>query len=348
MRALATKIDSNGTVARSYCGAKQGLAPLASPIFISSVNSALQRKPSCACGGGCGRCQQEAHHSHIQTKLAISTPGDRYEQEADRVAEQVMRMTERHSATRSSVEAHQSTPLLQRKCAACGVEQADASPEEEQAVQRKEIVGDVPRVIAGVDEHINSLRGGGEPLPKSVRAFFEPRFNYDFGAVRMHTDSRAAAKAQEYKARAFTIGRDIAFGPGEYRPDTVTGQQLLAHELAHVVQQGGTAQTSATGVRVGQNVHRPLVQRACEPSQIASALKSPGVPACVGMSGDISDKTTRNVFRFRINCDEFASTAEESNFKSFLKAIRPGDFFKVHGCASAEGDMTFNLDLSCA
>jgi hypothetical protein len=72
-----------------------------------------------------------------------------------------------------------------------------------------------------------------------VRAFFEPRFDYDFGAVRTHAGPGAAAAARSLNARAFTVGRDIAFASGEFRPDAPEGRRLLAHELAHVVQQGG-------------------------------------------------------------------------------------------------------------
>ena len=245
--------------------------------------------------------------------------------------------------TTSSVERLQSASLLQRTCAAC---EAEKEPAEEVAIQRKQITEGTPRKPEA-EGHIMS-RGGGEPLPQSVRAFFEPRFNYDFGAVRLHTDPHSAAKSQEYDARAFTIGKDIAFAAGEYRPGTHSGQQLLAHELAHVVQQGGTARSRATGLSLEQNPDGPLIQRACGPRQIESALKSPGTPSCTGQSGDVMDVTIRKLFRFRINCDEFASAAEKKKFDDFLKSIRPGDFYKVHGFASVDGDPGFNANLSCA
>jgi hypothetical protein len=122
---------------------------------------------------------------------------------------------------------------LQRACAACEEE------EEEGILQRKETAGAAPRVAPEVGGPIDALRGGGEPLPARARAFFEPRFNYDFGVVRTHAGPGAADAARALNARAFTVGSDIAFASGQYRPDAPEGRRLLAHELAHVVQQGG-------------------------------------------------------------------------------------------------------------
>jgi hypothetical protein len=81
------------------------------------------------------------------------------------------------------------------------------------------------------------LYRNGRPLDDSLRTFFEPRFGYDFTNVRIHTDTQAAETARALKARAFTEGRDIVFGAGQYAPGTTEGQRLLAHELTHVVQQ---------------------------------------------------------------------------------------------------------------
>lgn len=79
--------------------------------------------------------------------------------------------------------------------------------------------------------------GGGHPLDPADRAYFEPRFRADFAGVRLHSDATAAANARELSANAFTIGSDISFASGRYAPGTRAGRRLLAHELAHVVQQ---------------------------------------------------------------------------------------------------------------
>ena len=102
--------------------------------------------------------------------------------------------------------------------------------------------GGAPPVVHDV------LRSSGRPLDPSARAFFEPRFGHHFGEVRVHTDAPAAASARAVGALAYTVGRDVVFGQGQYAPQTPAGRRLLAHELAHVVQQG--AATAAPGQRL--------------------------------------------------------------------------------------------------
>lgn len=147
--------------------------------------------------------------AEIQTKPVVNAPGDVYEQEADRVAEQVMNTRE---------PAH--PPLAQRET----VYRGDGLP------------GD--------------SKGGGSPLPHEVRAFMEPRFGFDFGQVRVHTDRDARLMSRSLNAQAFTHQQHIYFGaersPGK---DATT-----AHELAHVVQQ-----TGARG-----STHVPSIQRVLE------------------------------------------------------------------------------------
>jgi hypothetical protein len=96
--------------------------------------------------------------------------------------------------------------------------------------------------------HAAARRGAeraGTPLPDDLRAFFEPRFGFDFGGVRLHTDAPAAESAREKGAAAFTVGRHIVFGAQRYAPDTASGRHLLAHELAHVVQQRDAGDATA-------------------------------------------------------------------------------------------------------
>jgi len=88
---------------------------------------------------------------------------------------------------------------------------------------------------------IDAMRGGGAPLDPTARAFMEPRFGHDFSQVRVHTDTRAATVARSLDALAFTVGNDIAFAPGQYRPGSDEGRALLAHELTHTLQQTGGA-----------------------------------------------------------------------------------------------------------
>ena len=109
---------------------------------------------------------------------------------------------------------------------------------EEEVLHARDLLDQTPEVTPNIEARINAIRGGGQPLPGSTWAFFEPRFGQDFSQVRLHTDARAADAARAVNARAFTVGRDVVFGVGQYAPETTPGGRLLAHELTHVVQQG--------------------------------------------------------------------------------------------------------------
>ena len=166
----------------------------------------------------------------LQPKLTISKADDPYEREADRVADQVMRMpapqSDGHGLSITPVTAHQA----QRKCAECEEE------EEVGALQRKESSGAEAPATAPptVDQTLSSP---GQPLDPATRAYFEPRFGHDFSAVRIHTDTHAAESARAINARGYTAGNQIAFAAGQHSPETSEGRRLIAHELMHVVQQ---------------------------------------------------------------------------------------------------------------
>lgn len=176
----------------------------------------------------------------IQAKLKVGQPGDVYEQEADRVAEAVMRMPE-HKVQRQTDEEKKEEELIQSKPLFEQiiplVQRQVEEEEDEEILQPKEYSGKATEVTLDIEKNINALRGSGQPLPESVRAFFEPRFGYDFSQVRIHADTQASEFAQTANARAFTLGRDMVFGAGQYQPETSSGRYLLAHELVHVVQQ---------------------------------------------------------------------------------------------------------------
>ncbi|MEM9007834.1 MAG: DUF4157 domain-containing protein [Cyanobacteria bacterium P01_F01_bin.86] len=198
-----------------------------------SQGSILQRKyTSCGqhktVGGTYVKCQSNAQAKApqalpiIQTKLTVGQPNDKYEKEADRIAEQVMRMPAPETA--ATVGTQFQPPKIQRMCANC---------DEKKKLQAKEVPNGVPEVTPAVASRIQSLQGTGQPLFDSTRNFFEPRFGQDFSHVRVHTDD----SAQAIGARAYTVGHNIIFGVGQYKPGTVEGNKLLAHELTHVLQQ---------------------------------------------------------------------------------------------------------------
>ena len=206
----------------------------------------------------------------LQSKLRIGQPGDKYEQEADRVADAVMRMPEpgvqrqvepeeeEEETLQSKPHASQITPLLQVQRQEEPEEEEEtlqAKPlaeeitplvqrqvepeEEEEELQAKATSGHISESNPNLESKIQSLKGGGQHLSENDRAFFEPRFGRDFSQVRVHTDAVAAEAAREVNAWAFTQGQNVVFGAGGYAPRTTSGQRLLAHELTHVMQQSG-------------------------------------------------------------------------------------------------------------
>ena len=133
------------------------------------------------------------------------------------------------------------TGVLQRKCAcgnqAVGGGQCSECAKKNETLQRKAKSADeVNRVPASVQEVLNSP---GHPLDSDTRSFMEPQFGRDFSQVRLHTDATAAKSAEAVNALAYTVGRDVVFGAGEYQPGSNRGRELLAHELTHVDQQSG-------------------------------------------------------------------------------------------------------------
>lgn len=114
--------------------------------------------------------------------------------------------------------------------------QVQQQAEEEKLLQAKAGPSVMTTVTPSETERIHALRGGGHPLPTSVRRFFEPRFGHDFQHIRLHTDAAATRLSGTLGAEAFTYGRDIFIGHGRFAPGTLDGQHLLAHELTHVVQ----------------------------------------------------------------------------------------------------------------
>lgn len=113
--------------------------------------------------------------------------------------------------------------------------------------RRATVKAEPPFAPPAVDE---ALRSPGQPLDAGVRSFMEPRFGHDFSRVRVHAGAGGAESAEAVGALAYTVGRDVVFGPGRYAPGTQEGRRLLAHELAHVVQQEGSG-GDASSLRLG-------------------------------------------------------------------------------------------------
>jgi hypothetical protein len=181
------------------------------------------------------------HGLRLQRKLAVGSVSDPLEMEADRIADSIVREGSRaiaHGRSPLAVQRMCSCEEHGTPCAACAAKQAD---EKEEALQRK-AGPNAPQMHAPPLVH-DVLRTPGQPLDAATRAFVEPRFGRDFSNVRVHTDARAAESAHMVEARAYTVGSHLVFASGEYRPQTSHGRHLLAHELAHVLQQGKAGRT---------------------------------------------------------------------------------------------------------
>ena len=216
---------------------------------------------------------------HIQPKLKIGSPNDKYEQEADRMADLVT-----SAPTPAFANTSGDTYGIQRKCAACEKEELQKKPLSElitplaqrQSIEEEDdlegqITSDigVQRMSLDDDEDINinrkgdgetlanpslesqlsSSKGGGNPLPETTRQSMEPGFGADFSKVRIHTDSQAIQMSQDLNAQAFTHGSDVYFNQGKFSPDSSQGKHLLAHELTHVVQQRGNQSLSKSKIQ---------------------------------------------------------------------------------------------------
>lgn len=172
----------------------------------------------------------------LQAKLTVNRPGDRYEQEADHIAERVMRMESRQSGESKLSISSVGSVKEQRKCVSC--------EEDEEKLQRKEHGSNFDSPTSAPLIVHEALKSPGQPLNPAIRAFMEPRFDQDFSGVRLHTDAKAAESARALNASAYTTGRDIVFGAGQFAPETAAGKYLLAHELTHVSQQRSGNATS--------------------------------------------------------------------------------------------------------
>ncbi len=228
------------------------------------------------------QAQARGKQARIQPKLTLGPVGDKYEQEADAVAKQVVsNLGQQPPAQRQEeedemaqmqplVQRHEeeelqmmSLPLLQRH----DEEQMQMSPlaqrhEEElqmklgENAQRQESTQG-GEIAPDIESAIQNGRSGGQPLSDSIRQPMENAFNADFSSVRVHTDSNSDTINRSISARAFTTGQDIFFRSGEYNPGSSNGQELLAHELTHTVQQGAAPQKASiqakkTGPRAGK------------------------------------------------------------------------------------------------
>jgi len=196
----------------------------------------LQRK--------CAECEQE--EMQRQSQLQRQSEPEEEEEETAQAKPREGMLQRQAEEEKEQVQAKRDYGVLQRETT------AEEEQEEETAQAKGAEGGPVSDVVNG---RIQQRRGGGQPMPVGERAFFEPRFGTDFSTVRMHHDTEANNLSRAINARAFTLGNDIFFGAGEYRPGDAGGRLLMAHELTHSLQQGLTARRQIQRYRSSSSVN---------------------------------------------------------------------------------------------
>jgi hypothetical protein len=249
----------------------------------------------------------------IQPKLTIGQPGDKYEQEADQMAQQVVSQINapapQHSdqgqqgQTVQRQEAPEEEELAQTKPLANSLQRQE-SHEDEEVAQKKPLTDTLQRQESQEDElaqtkpllqrksdgggtaatpnleaSIHQAQGGGQALSDNIRKPMERAFGADFSGVKVHTDNQSDQLNQSIQAKAFTTGQDIFFRQGAYDPGSRGGQELLAHELTHVVQQNGGAVQRASQTRSTGQALQPatsLEQDGSREKELAASRQSVG------------------------------------------------------------------------
>jgi hypothetical protein len=253
----------------------------------------------------------------IQTKLTINRPGDEYEQEADRVSGQIMRMPDLGAAGKSCSSGH------------CGCADCKAKHSEHEPIQLSRAgtggsqAVSVPAVVHDV------LRSAGAPLSAPARSFMEPRFGRSFAGIRVHTDERAAESAKAMHALAYTRGTHIVFGAGKYRPEGWDGRSLLAHELAHTIQQEDSSATLSGPIFRVPAPGPWVTEEAAGGCGLCYGMMSPKPAAAAGtVAHRIIQKAAQAYFGAYARPEfPFSSPTDDNGFLDLLVASKDG--FKI-------------------
>ncbi|MDQ6867408.1 MAG: DUF4157 domain-containing protein [Pseudomonadota bacterium] len=215
----------------------------------------------------------------VQMKMEVNEPGDKFEREADKIADKVMRMPAPPPAPAKEEKLQrQPEEKLQKKDKEKIQKKEDdklqKAPAPEEKLQRKASDG-TPAVSGDVQSAIRNKTTGGQPLSADVRGHMEPRFNADFSTVRVHADPESASLSNQLSARAFTHQNHIFFSRDQYQPGTSEGKQLLAHELTHTIQQGHAVQRKAAPIQQAPAVAGTQSATSSEVVDISSNIFNP-------------------------------------------------------------------------
>ncbi len=216
----------------------------------------------------------------IQAKLKVGAAGDKYEREADRVAGQVLAMQVPAKGQGTGIRGHSTiqrgdeSQAVQTRPLAALITPIVQRQDEEEEVQAKRAQRQAEgsfAASASLESRLAANKGGGSPLPGSVREFMEPRFGTDFSGVRVHTGVEAMQMNRELKSQAFTHGQDIYMGADRYDRGSTESTRLLAHELTHTIQQGAAPRIRRWGP-MGTS-HSKVTQAALEAIDDQNALE---------------------------------------------------------------------------
>jgi outer membrane protein OmpA-like peptidoglycan-associated protein len=299
----------------------------------------------------------------VQRKLAIGSVNDPLEVEADRAADQVLRMTGGSPAP-SAATPEIASPTLRRcscggSCDKCQSESGDNRYEyPHHELQRKPAGPDSPAKVSPIEAppivH-EVLRSPGQPLDRATRSFFESRFDRNFSNVRIHTGARAAASARQVNALAYTVGSNVVFNAEQFAPNTVHGQRLLAHELAHVVQQSRSSSEPSTLRRAALPSTPAPTAKEQLPTPKPALVPDPS-NGCFGRSvngrGKVQSVGTTQWVLSNFDVDQHYVKKEHFDFLKNtvvpkINGTPAGKFMvTVIGEASTTADFAYNLDLS--
>ena len=249
-------------------------APTCAVQPMHRVNASLQSGAWLSSGhSGNQTALRHVAAPRIQAKLEVGSVNDSLEAEADRVADHVMRMPDSGAAV--GVSGVSSLGAIRRKCAECEKEDEEKMPN----VQRKAEAGAGASGGLAPASVQRALSMGGRPLGVRARQFFEPRLGCDLSSVRIHTGAEAGASARDIGARAYTLGSHVVFSSRESEPEGEPQKPLLAHELAHVIQQesfssAAFAAHSAGAPAQSQAVRRQPAGQPNEPLEVSLARQN--------------------------------------------------------------------------
>jgi hypothetical protein len=255
------------------------------------------------------------------------------------------------------------TPLVQRMCACGGTPGPDgecvACKAKRLGIQRRATGASGPALAPPIVHA--ALSGPGQPLDAGARAALEPRLGHDFGRVRVHADAMAAESARAVNAAAFTVGRQIVFAAGRYAPGTAEGRRLLAHELAHVAQQGDARPVDGQPLAVDHpdSAHERAAEQAA--AAATGGLEAPRpAPAALSVQRACSDRlaavpaqASDSVLNGQaiVNLGSAAITSDITVSplagRFFVKMIVPNELQRQL-LPGFLGSMRFNVDLSAS